>query len=324
MECARSADHRAFDSRTPISPLPDPTDRTKLPLMIAAANSVAKLVIPEKARRFIRYCIDSQYRAAKGRERDRMLTKLIFEQTKGRILGGPFRDMQFIPTNILGSYMSCKLLGTYERELNPIVDKMIAKGYRTIVNIGAGEGYYGVGLAKRVPGAKVICYEIDQRNQEVIREHAELNGVSDRVEVNGKCDPACLSERLERAEEPIAVVCDVEGYEYDLLDPLLIAQLRNADVLVELHDMFRKGVSKALKNRFAPTHTVTRLHRTRRTRADFPSQVNLDPSLHPRALDEDRGGTMYWYWMEAKHLPRRHEDAKGTSAHQPDTAVAAS
>ena len=292
--------------------------------MIAVAKNVAKLVIPEKARRFIRYCIDADYRAAKGRERDRMLTKLIFEQTQGRILGGPFRDMRFIPTNILGSYMSCKLLGTYERELNPIVEKMIAKGYRTIVNIGAGEGYYGVGLAKRVPGARVICYEIDQRNQEVIREHAELNGVGERVEVHGRCEPAGLSERLSRAEEPIAVVCDVEGYEYDLLDPLSIPQLRNADVLVELHDMFRKGVSKALKNRFAPTHAVTRLHSTRRTRADFPSQVNLDPGLQARALDEDRGGTMYWYWMEANQLPRRQEDAKATSAHQPNTAVAAS
>lgn len=287
--------------------------------MIAAAKSVAKLIIPEKARRLIRYCIDSGYRAAKGRERDRMLTKLIFEQTQGRILAGPFRDMQFIPTNILGSYMSCKLLGTYERELNPVVDKMIARGYRTIINIGAGEGYYGVGLAKRVPGAKVICYEIDQRNQEVIREHAELNGVSDRVEVNGKCDPVCLSERLARAEEPIAVVCDVEGYEYDLLDPLSIPQLRNADVLVELHDMFRKGVSKALKNRFAPTHTVTRLHSTRRTRADFPTQVKLEPELQTRALDEDRGGTMYWYWMEARNLPRNRE---AVSAPDARTAVA--
>src|SRR5688572_22592070 len=282
--------------------------------MIAAARSVAKLVIPEKARRFIRYCIDSEYRAAKGRERDRALTKMIFEQTHGRILGGPFRDMQFIPTNILGSYMSCKLLGTYERELNPVVEMMIAKGYRTIVNIGAGEGYYGVGLAKRIPSAKVICYEIDQRNQEVIREHAELNGVSDRVEVNGRCDPSCLSDRLARAEEPIAVVCDVEGYEYDLLDPLSIPQLRHADVLVELHDMFRKGVSKALKNRFAPTHTVTKLYSTRRTRADFPSQVNLDPSLQTRALDEDRGGTMYWYWMEAKHLPRSREAVSASTA----------
>jgi hypothetical protein len=148
----------------------------------------------------------------------------------------------------------------------------------------------------------------------VIREHAELNGVSDRVEVNGKCDPACLSERLARAEEPIAVVCDVEGYEYDLLDPLSIPQLLNADVLVELHDMFRKGVSKALKNRFVPTHTVTRLHSTRRSRADFPPQVKLAPSLQPRALDEDRGGTMYWYWMEAKDLPRSREAVSASSA----------
>jgi hypothetical protein len=282
--------------------------------MIAAAKSVAKLVLPEKARRFIRYCIDGEYRAAKGRERDRMLTKLIFEQTHGRILGGPFRDLQFIPTNILGSYMSCKLLGTYERELNPVIERMIASGYRTIVNIGAGEGYYGVGLAKRMPSARVVCYEIDQRNQEVIREHAELNGVGERVEVNGRCEPAGLSERLSGAQEPIAVVCDVEGYEYELLDPLSIPQLRNADVLVELHDMFRKGVSKALKNRFAPTHTVTRLHSTRRTRADFPSQVTLDPGLQTRALDEDRGGTMYWYWMEAKDLPRSREAVPASEA----------
>ncbi len=282
--------------------------------MIAVARNIAKRLIPESARRFVRRCIDEEYREALGRERARMLTLAVYDSTGGRVVAGPFKDLKYVRGELIGG--ACKLLGTYERELGGVIEQIVAKGYRTVIDIGAGEGYYVVGLARRMPGTRVVGYEMDEGHQKYIRQFAEANGVGDRVEVHGFCDPASLSECMARAEGPMVIICDVEGCEFDLLDPAAIPGLKNVDVLVELHDMFREGVSKAVKERFSATHKVTQLHSVRRSEADFPQQVKLEKKLQGWAMDEDRGETMYWYWMEAKE-PALAKTEEGTGSKLP-------
>jgi hypothetical protein len=273
--------------------------------MFGNIKPLVKRVIPQNAHHFIRWCLNSDYRAAGQRERFRKLTLAVYDLADGRVLRGPFQGLQYVRSDLIGG--ACKLLGTYEQELSGAIERIIAKGFATVIDIGAAEGYYAVGLAMRMPDTRVVCYEMEDYHQDYIRRLAEINGVGERVEIHGYCDRSGLAQCLAAAEEPIAVICDVEGSEYDLLDPASMPRLKNAEILVELHDMFRKGVSKALHKRFAPTHRVTRLHSMPRTGADFPAQVNLDVKLRASALDEDRGETMYWYWMEANDSPHRHQ-----------------
>jgi hypothetical protein len=266
--------------------------------MIATARSIAKHIVPMKVRDFLRPYFDEDARDARFRELDRSLSRQVFDQTGGRVVGGPFKNIQYLDGNLAGSFLCPKLLGTYEMELHPLVEGIIAHPYKSIVNIGAGEGYYAVGLARRMPGARLICYEMAERNREMLQKIAALNSVEAQIELNGLCCPDALSQRL-RGQSDILVLCDVEGAEYDLLDPFSIPELRAADILVELHDMFRPGVTQELKRRFSPTHKIELLHTTPRTHADFPPQVNLPFSKRKAAMNEDRGGTMYWYWMQA-------------------------
>ncbi len=49
---------------------------------------------------------------------------------------------------------------------------------------------------------------------------------------------------------------DVEGAELDLLDPERVPGLRDAEIVVELHDHLVPGIGETLGRRSAPTHEV--------------------------------------------------------------------
>lgn len=65
----------------------------------------------------------------------------------GRAFGGPFRGMALGPV-----YYPPTLLGTYERELHPWLERIFASPFAHVIDIGGGTGYYACGLALRMPG----------------------------------------------------------------------------------------------------------------------------------------------------------------------------
>ena len=142
-----------------------------------------------------------------------------------------------------GSAYLPKLLGTYERELHWCVEEICAMAPGFILNVGAAEGYYTVGLALRNPHARVIGFEMDPHGRQALREMTELNYVADRIEVRGQCEPADLYSAIVKQPCPM-VVCDAEGYEARLLDPPAVPTLKCAAILVELHEFLVPGIGR--------------------------------------------------------------------------------
>ena len=204
-----------------------------------------------------------------------------------------------------GSVYLPKMLGIYERELTPKVEAICAQKPGLIVDVGAAEGYYAVGLAMRNPQAQVIAFEMEERGRLLLAEMARLNEVASRVEVRGKCEPHDLQAALAGVGHPV-VVCDVEGYEERLLDPVAVPELRGASILVELHDFIVPDIAQKLETRFAPTHDVQLILEEPRSPADFP-WCTLVTRLLPRfflqrAVSELRPCLMSWLWM----VPRQN------------------
>jgi hypothetical protein len=202
-----------------------------------------------------------------------------------------------------GSAYIPKLLGTYERELAPYIDRAVERQPRLVVELGAAEGYYAVGMARRLPHAQVVAFEMATEGQNALREMAKLNGVESRLTVLGKCEPADLASALVD-ESDILVICDVEGYEEKLLDPAIVPALRRLPILVELHDFLIPKVAETLSQRFCATHEITRIGQQDRSKADFPWRT-LGTTLLPRsyldwAVSEWRPVRMAWFWMEPK------------------------
>lgn len=169
--------------------------------------------------------------------------------------------MRYIPhaVHVQSSAYCPKLLGTYELELHPVVEALRPQAsYQHIVNIGAGEGYYAVGLARQLPQSRLTAYEADPESRAILNRMAQLNEVASRITIREFCTPSLLQEALQGLEHTL-VVCDVEGGEQELLDPASIPELSQADILVELHDFLIAGISDVIRQRFATTHRITEI-----------------------------------------------------------------
>ncbi len=174
------------------------------------------------------------------------------------VSGGPFAGLIYPDQEPLT--LAPKLLGIYERELHPAIEAAIGAQPAVIVNVGAADGYYAVGLARRCPDATVIAYEADARQRELCRRVAAANGV--QIDIRGTAGPGDL-------DGAALVVMDCEGCERALLQPL------PATVIVELHDFLDPGVGDAIAARFGPTRTrwcsCRRPRNRRRTSSCCPS-----------------------------------------------------
>jgi hypothetical protein len=228
------------------------------------------------------------------------LTHLAIERTGCAVRQGPFAGMRYVHMSQGSAYIP-KLLGIYERELTPAVEAIIARQPRFVVDVGAAEGYYAVGLARRLPQTRVVAFELETKGQAALREMAAINGVSGRVEVRGKCEPDDLAAAL-AGESSAVVVCDVEGCEQHLLDPGAVPALRHTAILVELHDFIVPKITEALKQRFEETHCIAHVWQEPRLRDEFPWHT-MGTRLLPKSyldwsVNEWRPVRMAWLWMQ--------------------------
>jgi hypothetical protein len=207
------------------------------------------------------------------------------------VQSGPFAGMVY-PFQT-GCIMP-RLLGAYEAELHDALALLARRPFHTILNIGCGEGYYAVGLARLFPTARVVAYETDAAFRRQCREMAQLNGVADRLQIEGTCRVEHLGERI---EPPCLVFCDCEGAEAELIDPAAVPPLADCHLIVEAHDFLRPGLSELIGQRFVATHAVRVVPHGPRDPFAYPKLQGLSDFDRFLALAEDRSGTTPWVVM---------------------------
>ena len=158
-----------------------------------------------------------------------------------------------------------------------------------------------MGLAMRNPLSRVVAFETEAQGRISLQKMAESNDVY--VDIHGKCEAQDLEAVLKDVPSSL-LICDVEGYEYNLLDPLLSPSLCRADILVELHDFVVPGVTALLRTRFESTHDLQLIHQEPRSWDDFPWST-LVTTLLPKsyknwAVSEWRPVPMSWLYMQSR------------------------
>lgn len=214
------------------------------------------------------------------------------------MLAGPFAGMRLGPVSSWGA-PGPNLLGTYELELAPIVEGIVASGCRRFVVVGAADGWYAVGLLARLPAAMCVAFETSERGRATLREGAVANGVADRLEIRGRCGVADLVATV-AAFGPQIVICDIEGGERDLLDPAKIPGLADIDVIVEIHDFVDPTTGATLASRFRATHDIARIASRPRRAADLPAVAGFTRADLLVLADEHRPGRMEWFSMRSR------------------------
>jgi precorrin-6B methylase 2 len=231
-----------------------------------------------------------------GRWRAHVLSRTYQAHHGVRILGGLFAGMEFVSEAAEGALIP-KLLGVYENELHPHLAALIANGVDTVIDVGCAEGYYAVGLARAMPGARVYAHDIDENARRACAELAARNSVADRVIVGG----AFMPDGFEAfAGQRVLVIVDTEGAELDILQPALSPALAGMNIIVETHDLYRAGALATLIERFSPTHDITRVDQQPKTFDMPPWLVDLPHLDQLLAVWEWRVAPTPWLVMRPK------------------------
>ncbi len=220
----------------------------------------------------------------------------------GIVRHGPFAGMRYPQLLSIGSAIIPKVLGSYEAELHDWIKEICATDYTEVIDIGCAEGFYAVGLARRLPNSIVYAYDTDPKAQELTAAMAAANGVSERVIIRETFAGTDITSIPLRQRG--LLVCDCEGNEKYIFTAATVPLFRDWDILIETHDLFDLTISTTLTELFAATHnlriavTVDDILKAKYYR--YPELQGLNIATRRAMLAEYRPAAMEWFFLTPK------------------------
>lgn len=220
----------------------------------------------------------------------------LWDQTKGIVQSGPFKGMRLLPDRHWNDgNLGTELLGCYEQELHADIEaeitRLCTKRNVEIINVGCAEGYYAVGLKRRLTGAKMFAIDINEDSMRTACKTAEANGVD--LITKASLDQVFAA--------PDLIICDCEGDEVNYLDFDKFPALAHATIIVECHDCLPNiPITQILRTRFEGTHTIKDVIEGARNPNDFLILRQLHSLDRWAAVSEGRPRMMNWLVMRPK------------------------
>ncbi|MBX9399684.1 hypothetical protein K4L06_00065 [Lysobacter sp. BMK333-48F3] len=215
---------------------------------------------------------------------------------------GPFRGLRLGPDTAWSvADRAPMLLGLYEQEVLESLARAGAR--RAFVNLGAGDGYYGVGALVAGLCQRSYCYEMGEKGRRIIGDTARLNGVRDRVEIRAKAEPGFYLELPAEVVDDCVLFVDIEGAEFELLDQAAFQAFAKAVIFVELHDwFFQDGAQRmqTLRRNAAATHAVSEMTTAARDLSRLVELREFSDSDRWLLCSEGRGRQMDWIRFDPK------------------------
>ncbi|WP_209598131.1 hypothetical protein [Ruegeria sp. HKCCSP351] len=222
----------------------------------------------------------------------------VLEQSRGQVLCGPMKGFRFVENAFWGGHSdtATKIFGLYEQQNLKVLsnsDKPV------LVDIGAADGFWGVGLVAAGQFEKSVCFEVSAKGRDVIRETAEHNGVGDRVAVFGDALTDTVENIASVAPDPadIFFLIDIEGVEFSLLTEDFLTHFRRSEFLIELHpQMVEDGDAKlkAIEAFCAGYFDVAYVDGSVRDTSEMDEIIRLGDDFKWPILSEGRGFPMQW------------------------------
>lgn len=234
------------------------------------------------------------------RKKDQIIGKRLFNNLD--VQNGPFKGMKYIDSDKSTHTYLPKLLGSYEKELWPVIEKITKNNYDKVYNIGCGEGYYAVGLGFVFQNTPIFAYDIEEDSRKLCRNLAEINGIIDRVQISAHISHKelgiiDLSNSL--------IICDCEGFEKHLFTNQNISNLEKCDLVIETHDFMDIDISTYLKKLFQETHQIESILSIddiqKAIEYDFKELESFSLTEKALILQEKRPAQMEWLFCTSKH-----------------------
>lgn len=246
--------------------------------------------------RFEKDLIQLEEKRARIAEREKKFREL-FGRLK--VMHGPFKGMVYPEYMAHGSSLYPKLLGSYESELYNDIEELLKNDYKTIIDVGSAEGYYAIGFAMRKPEARVFAYDVDKVALDACRKMAVANKVDKQMEFGEFCSAKVLADM--KLEGRSLVLSDCEGYEMELFTKESVANLKNSDIIIEVHDLYNEKITPALEEVFRDTHDIKKVYSisTFGKLKDFKeAEAFSDEDINTFMVE--RNGIMVWFIVTPK------------------------
>jgi hypothetical protein len=213
------------------------------------------------------------------------LARRVMDRVGDRVMDGPCAGLRF-PADRLPEIDApvAKLVGDYERQLHGPVTSALDSGRSPFVDVGCAEGYYAIGLALRHRHLLIHAYDLAPSARSLCRDLATFNGCIDRVEIGRRCGVRQL-RRVSLANAFVLV--DIEGAEFAFFSAQMVALMREAMVIIELHRPPDDPAVVALRERFRRSHRVDDV-------SSEPSDAAFGPALSFLAPDERMAAMSEW------------------------------
>ena len=216
---------------------------------------------------------------------------------------GPFKGLRLSGERWWGADTASMLLGIYEQELLQSLQR-IPKTHRTFIDLGAADGYYGIGVLSTGLFDYSYCFERSPAARKLLQANARLNNVSDRVRVLAEATRSFTSLIAPHKPSESVLLIDIEGAEFELFDEALAEVFKGAIIFIELHDWFYPDGDlklKKLRHLAERYFRITEFTTSARDLSRFEELAEFSDDDRWIICSEGRGQRMKWWRLDPMH-----------------------
>jgi hypothetical protein len=169
------------------------------------------------------------------KEYRKKIAKQLYIEAGGIIDRGPFKGMHLGEKIHWGKAdVASKIYGLYESE---VLDIIQGKKFDSLINLGAADGYYPIGMLREKMVGHAYCFEENPRGKKFISENARLNKIDGGISIYGRADSkfhGLIPQNIVGGNN--LLLCDIEGGEFDLFSDEVVAVFKRSTFIIEIHD----------------------------------------------------------------------------------------
>lgn len=233
------------------------------------------------------------------------LSQCLREKTDSRVQYGILKGYEIGQVHWAPAAVGAYLLGTYEVQVCAILDHL--KSPRsTLIDIGAAEGLYGIGLIAVGAFGRSLCFEADDTSRENLIERRTKFELEDRVTIYAEANRKTLEAGLRESGADLKkclVICDIEGGEFDLFDRKTLEMFSDCRLIIEIHDFLIENGAIAfrnLKRRAAPIFNIHEIRDGIRYMRNIPLLDGWSDADTWMMCMEGRKRMMTWLYLTPK------------------------
>tara|TARA_B100001121_G_scaffold248469_1_gene223923 strand:- start:203 stop:1009 length:807 start_codon:yes stop_codon:yes gene_type:complete len=225
-------------------------------------------------------------------KRIKYLEKQLKIITRNLVQSGPYKNLKITnDVNWSDQDFNAKILGIYEEEVQK---KLTEWNLKNFINLGGAEGYHGLGQLISKTKLKSYIFEQDKISREILKKNARLNNLEGNIKIFEKAENNFLEilKKLNINFKESCFLIDIEGDEYNLLNEIILDELKNSRLIIELH--FDKKNQNNLLLVLKKYFNIEILTTTKRDLSDFHFLKDFNDIDRWLLVSENRPAMMRW------------------------------